>query len=201
MLGRVYKEVFGTLSQQAFRAGKEISTALALPARERSFFSLQPGSSKEQRHLWRQSGSKGAQGAPRNAGREEGAKPCTEESAMRPLFGYTESTPPEARGWVRPSLGLCMRVGRRAGNPARGAEECWEEQQRTAGAPLTDCPAASALPRAGSAGINTQIQEERGGQHPSVLYCSLLWAMSGTGPWYPAAQADKHGRLVGGSGL
>lgn len=102
-----------------------------------------------------------------------------------------------------------MSVGRRAGNLARGVEECWEEEQGTAGAPITDRPAASALPRdglAGLAGTNTQmhplvLRRRGGGQLPSGLYSSLRWAMSSMGPWCPAAQADKHSQLVGRSVL
>lgn len=61
-------------------------------------------------------------------GREEAARHCTADSDMLCLFS-DEILPRRARGWVRPSMGLCMSVGRRAGSLALGVEECWREGQ------------------------------------------------------------------------
>lgn len=91
-------------------------------------------------------------------GGEEGARPCTADSDMLCLFSdNNEILPRRARGWVRPSMGLCMSVGRRAWNLALGVEECWREGQDGGGYHPWP-PAAFALPHAGSArmaGINT----------------------------------------------
>lgn len=153
------------------------------------------------------------------AGQEQGSPPGTQEGRRVQSLAqkilpclvscYVESIPLTARGWVRPSLGLCRVWEERLGILPREWRNAERRSSRTVGGSQHCPPGRLCSPTRwrGWLGCNKHpdppngAQEEWGTQHPSGLHPSLIWSATTTGSWYPVTEVGPHSHSGGRSVL
>ena len=149
---------------------------------------LQPGSSRGQSHWRWQRWSTGALVA---LGRQR-VHSCTQQVWHAGwVSSYVRIIPLRARGWVRPSLGLCTSVGRRTGTMPWEWRNAGGRSRGMAGLPaltawLLLSPTLALLAWLESTQIHPQAQDEQAAHSPAQTL----------GPSYPVSHVHKHSHSV-----